>query len=121
MSRNISEPARTAWDAWFSEQLGAAREGLGEAFDAAHDAAPPWRFVDGPGRFGQGWRAGAFAPSVDAVGRRFFVVMSAEALDEPSAGRGLSIAAAIEATLYEALAERLDADAAALRGGEAAR
>ena len=85
LNRGLEAAAAEAWDAWFSAQLDAAKMRLGEAFAATHDAAPTWRFVDSPGLFGAGWRAGAFAPSIDSAGRRFFVMAAADRLDAADA------------------------------------
>lgn len=111
--RGMSDGERAAWDAWLSEGLAAAREALGDAFEPAHAAAPPWRFITGPGSFGDSWRAGCLAPSVDSAGRRFVIVLAAEGLDwADAAAYGPSLAEAFGETIYRIFAERLDADRA---------
>jgi type VI secretion system ImpM family protein len=75
VSRGLSAQERDAWDSFASEGMERAIVELGDAFDEAYASAPPWRFAFGPGRFGDGWRAGAFAPSVDRAGRRFPLVV----------------------------------------------
>ncbi len=102
VARGLDDTARKAWDAWISEGLTRARENLGAAFEAVHDAAPPWRFVLGPGPFGPGWRAGAIAPSIDAAGRRYAVVLVLEGLSDARAiGCGEALAAAAEGLIWD--------------------
>ena len=97
VARGLAAPAQAAWDGWLSEGVAAARQALGERFDEAYEAAPPWRFVGGPGAFGDGWRAGAFAASVDAVGRRFPILIAVEDLDAArAASQGDGLAGAME-------------------------
>lgn len=113
IARGLDAEARAAWDAWLSDGLAGARAALGEGFDAAYEAAPPWRFVLGPGALGDSWRAGAMTPSVDAVGRRFPVVMAVDGLTaEEAAGRGAGLAAAMDDAIRDAFAQGLTADAA---------
>ena len=64
-----------------SHALRPGREQSGELFESAHDTAPPWRFISGPGELGDDWRAGAIAPSVDRAGRRFFFIAAIDGLD----------------------------------------
>ena len=112
ISRGLDLTACDAWDRWASEGLDAARTRLGERFDDAHDRAPPWRFIDAPGRFGPDWRAGALAPSIDAAGRRFMIMLAAEGLSSVQAGGGgEAIAQEMEALIYQAFEAGWDADA----------
>jgi type VI secretion system ImpM family protein len=112
VQRGLDEAGEAAWDAWASGVIGGARAALGEAFDAAHGAAPVWRFLAGPGRLGEGWRAGAAAPSIDSAGRRYLLVLAADGLTWPEAAAfGAGLAAAMEAAIYDALSTGLDADA----------
>lgn len=120
ISRGLSADRRIAWDDWLSTALEDSRRRLGEDFPAAHDAAPPWRFVAGPGRFGAAWRAGALAASIDAVGRRFFVVLAADNLGPGQArAHGERLADVMEALIYRAFEGDWDADAAVAAGREA--
>ena len=113
ISRGLDLTACDAWDRWASEGLEAARTALGEGFDDAHDRAPPWRFIDPPGRFGQDWRAGALAPSIDAAGRRFMIMLAADGLSPDQAGGdGEAIAEEMETLIYQAFESGWDADAA---------
>lgn len=112
ISRGLDLTACDAWDRWASEGLERARGALGDGFDDAHDRAPPWRFIDPPGRFGQDWRAGALAPSIDAAGRRFMIMLAADGLSSDQAGGGgEAIAEEMEALIYQAFESGWDADA----------
>jgi type VI secretion system protein ImpM len=112
ISRGLDLTACDAWDRWASEGLEDARAQLGERFDDAHDRAPPWRFVDPPGRFGADWRAGVVAPSIDGAGRRFIIMLAAEGLTpEQAGGGGEAVAEEMEALIYQAFESGWDADA----------
>lgn len=104
VSRALDEAAVTAWDAFFAKGVAEAREALGDDFEAAHDAAPPWRFVQGPGAFGAGWRAGAWAPSMDRAGRRFVIALLAEGAASEA------VAEAMEAAIYDGFEAGENAD-----------
>ena len=111
VARNLAPEAKSAWDSWASQGLERARDALGEGFDAVHDGAPPWRFVDGPGRFGPAWRAGAIAPSVDSAGRRFLIMVAADELSPGEASAsGEDLALAMEEVIYAGFEQGLDAD-----------
>jgi hypothetical protein len=62
------------------------------------------------GAFGPAGQAGALAPSIDAAGRRFFIVVGGEG---PPASAEAGIAEQMEDLIYRAFEERLDADALA--------
>jgi type VI secretion system protein ImpM len=112
VQRGLDLTACDAWDRWASEGLETARAALGDGFDDAHDQAPPWRFVDPPGRLGRDWRAGALAPSIDAAGRRFMIMLAADGLSPDQAGGGgEAIAEEMEALIYQAFESGWDADA----------
>ena len=109
----MRDSERAAWDTWTTQGVAAAHDALGEGFDAAHSAAPPWQFLCGPGRFGDSWRAGSFAPSADSAGRRFLIVFAVEGLDWGEAlAFGPALAAAQADATYRIYAERQDADLA---------
>ncbi len=108
VSRGLSDADRDAWDAWSTRALDALRSATGEAFDDAHGAAPPWRFVTGSGAR---WRAGALAPSMDGAGRRYLLAVGLAGLDGPQAGAlGLQVAEQAETLIYEGLAQGFLAD-----------
>lgn len=67
----------TPWDAWLSEGMAAAREALGEQWDAAWEAAPVWRFRLAPGICGPDAAVGVVVTSADTVGRRFPLTLAA--------------------------------------------
>lgn len=109
--RGMTGAEQAAWDDWLAEGLSAARANLGDRFDEAHGQAPAWNFVSGPGRFGEGWRVGAFAPSADSVGRRFMLVTVLQDLSWGDVVAEASrLATAAMNAIYRALGERLDAD-----------
>ena len=111
VARGLDARAREAWDAWLSAGLERARGHLAEGFASAHDAAPPWRFVSGPGPLGEDWRAGALAPSVDAAGRRFVIMIAADGLEaDEAAGFGETLAEAMEDLIYRAFEVGWDAN-----------
>lgn len=118
VARNLGAEARAAWDGWLSEGMAGARAALGEAFDAAYETAPPWRFVTGPGPFGETWRAGTLTPSVDAVGRRFPVVLAVEDLAEDEVRQaGAVLAAAMDDAIRDAFEGLFTADATVQAAG----
>lgn len=98
VSRGFTRGEAEACDAWLSASLAHARAGHGAAFDARYDHAPPWRLAGED-------VGGALAPSQDAAGRRYPVLLL---LDTPAPR---SAAAAVEELLYRAIAERWTADA----------
>jgi type VI secretion system protein ImpM len=120
VARGLDADRQAAWDGWLSGSLDLARQRLGDAFHTAHDAAPPWCFVSGPGRFGGDWRAGALAASVDSVGRRFFIVIAVDGLAPTEAmTRGEPLAGAMEDLIYRAFESGWTADTAVRAAGEA--
>lgn len=117
VARGLDAAAHAAWDRWAAGGLAAAREALGEAFDAAHGSAPAWRFVDGPGVLGSAWRAGAVAPSIDSVGRSFVIALAADGLSAgQAAAGGEHMAERCEDLIYRSLQEGLSADEAVAAG-----
>lgn len=113
VARGLSDTARGAWDVWASGGIARARSALGEAFDEVHVRAPPWRFLLPPGPLGEGWLAGAMAPSEDSAGRRFVLVLGVQGLATvEAAALGAAVTARLEDTIYDVIAQGLDADAA---------
>ncbi|HEX8570313.1 MAG TPA: type VI secretion system-associated protein TagF [Caulobacteraceae bacterium] len=110
VARGLSPQEQSAWDDWASAGLERARSSLGDGFEEAHDAAPPWRFIT---MHGGGWRLGSLACSVDGAGRRFVLVLGLADLNTAEAmALGVRGAEAVEAILYDALVSRTAADAA---------
>jgi type VI secretion system ImpM family protein len=93
--RGLEADARAVLDDWLSASLVDAREALGTAFEDRYDRAPPWRFL--------GSRAGALAPSQDAAGRRYPVLLFV-------GGTEPVLAEACELLLYDAIAQSWTAD-----------
>jgi type VI secretion system protein ImpM len=111
VSRGLSAGERDAWDGWATGALALARGELGGAFEAAHDAAPPWRFAFGAPPFGPRRLAGAFAPSVDSAGRRFLIVVGATAPEGLAPdGAGAEAAERAETAIYDAFGSGADVD-----------
>ncbi len=112
IQRGLDPAAHEAWDRWASDLIVQAQARLGPEFAAVHGAAPPWRFVAGPGLLGQGWRAGALTASIDSAGRRFLLVLAIDAMTwSQAAAQGAEIARRMEGQLFEGLARGSDADA----------
>lgn len=103
ISRGLSPEMKEQLDLWLSADLARARSRFAD-FDERYRLAPPWSFID---RDGAGaWSGGALCLSVDAVGRRFPILVAA-----PAAGPGQACAVA-EAALdlvFGALGESWDA------------
>lgn len=67
--RGLDPTTRDEFDHWMSAEIQAARDALANEFEARYDEAPPWYFVT------DGAAAGAMAPSMDAVGRRYPILV----------------------------------------------
>jgi type VI secretion system protein ImpM len=111
VARGLAPAECAAWDAWSSEALTHARDVMGEAFEATHAAALPWRFAFRGGPFGPGRLAGAIAPSMDRSGRRFVFVLGARA---PAGlapnGAGGKAAERLETEIYQAIVAAAEVD-----------
>jgi type VI secretion system protein ImpM len=81
VARGLSGPERADLDRWLSSSLADAREGFGEGFAEAFDAALPWLFAWNE----DSWTAGAMAPSVDSAGRRFPLIVALRGLESAGA------------------------------------
>lgn len=104
VARGLAAAEREELDRWLSGALADARGVLGDRFEAIYDQAPPWRFA---ARDEAGWHAGAMAPSVDGVGRRFPLLVGIGGLN----AREVEAAAeAAERSIYAALGGSWDAD-----------
>lgn len=104
VARGLASGERDALDTWLSAEMAAARADGGSAFEDAFDAAPVWRFATADGA---AWRAGALAPSVDAVGRRFPLLFGWTDIASEAVGEA---AIAAEHALFNAISEGWDAD-----------
>lgn len=105
VARGFAAEERDALDDWLAASLAEAREGLGDRFETMFDMAPPWRFAR---HDTGGWTAGAVAPSVDGVGRRYPILAQRPVAED---GDISAMAAHCEAAIYDALDQGWDADA----------
>lgn len=111
--RGLGDGACAVWDEWASTGMANAAAELGDRFGDAHERAPPWCFIAGPGPLGDSWRVGALAPSADNAGRRFVFVAALENLSlEDAVSLGPRSAAAQIDAIYHIFAKRLSADEA---------
>lgn len=107
--RDLSQPFVVAWDRWMQNLLVAAREALGERWQACYLRAPIWHFALSPGECGPHAAAGVFMPSVDRVGRQFPLCLAAE-IDAPAWTSYLAIKPFID-TLEDAALAMLEDNA----------
>jgi len=107
VSRGLTPAWRDRLDVWLSAEMVRARDDLGEWFDQAFDSAPPWRVAVPVGNNDDRWFGGALSPSVDAVGRRFPLIVAFDTSDAQSA---VAAARQCENAIYRAYDERLTAD-----------
>lgn len=104
VARGLLDAKRDALDRFLSDSLAEARATLANCFDATFDEAPAWRFAwTAPG----GWTAGAMAPSVDGVGRRYPILVARAELE---AEQVEAVAGQLETVLYDTLAQNWTAD-----------
>lgn len=104
VARGLAPELRDSLDNWLAASLADGRDTLGERFEDAFDTAPPWRFAHPEG---DGWIAGAIAPSVDGVGRRYPVLAQRSVA---GIGEAADAAAHCEAAIYDAFEQGWDAD-----------
>lgn len=89
IGRGLSPEMREQLDLWLSAELARARARFAD-FDERYRLAPPWAFHDcDPAG---AWSGGALCLSVDAVGRRFPILVAAPA-PGPAEARGVADAA----------------------------
>lgn len=79
--RELPQSFVLPWDDWLQAGLGAARQSLGDGFDAVWASAPPWRFRLPAGVCGTAAVVGVLLTSQDSVGRLFPLTLAA-LLDE---------------------------------------
>ena len=107
VSRGLQAAERDALDLWFSSELAAARDAMGDDFDAAYDVAPPWLYAGPADPKCVTWWALAMAPSIDAAGRRFPLLFGWSGLMPTDA---LPAAEAAGTILFDAISELWDVD-----------
>lgn len=97
-----------AWDGWLQAAISESRAMLGEAWQAAYNAAPIWRFALGQGVCGAAPVLGVMMPSQDRVGRMFPLAAFAR-IDRPAGPEALETAPLMP-SLEDALLAALDPD-----------
>jgi type VI secretion system protein ImpM len=78
LRRRVSDAFVGVWDAWLQDCLAASRESLGDRWLDTYLTSPAWRFGSAPGAVGAAGLVGVMVPSVDRVGRYFYVTIVAE-------------------------------------------
>lgn len=115
--RNLPRAFVERWDGWLQDALTESREALGDGWDEAFPACPPWRFLLPAGACGPDAMMGLLVPSVDKVGRPFPLTIARRG--PPAAGWAMDWATewfdAAEALAAAALDRRTDAQALAVR------
>jgi len=103
IGRGLSHEMREQLDLWLSADLARARARFAD-FDERYRLAPPWAFTDCDSA--GAWSGGALCLSVDAVGRRFPIMVAV-----PASGPGEADAVADSALdlIFKALGEGWDA------------
>lgn len=103
IGRGLSPEMREQLDLWLSAELARARTRFAD-FDERYRLAPPWAFrdCDPAGN----WSGGALCLSVDAVGRRFPILVAAPA---PGPGEAWGVADAALDLVFGALGEGWEA------------
>lgn len=75
------------WHGWLADGLATCREMLGDGWLAAYLEAPVWRFALAGDACGPDPVTGVLMPSVDAVGRYFFLTLASPAPAGVEAGQ----------------------------------
>ena len=78
LRRRVSDAFVRVWDEWLQECIAASRSALGERWLDVYLTSPVWRFGADAGAFGPAPVVGLMAPSVDRVGRYFYLTLVAE-------------------------------------------
>ena len=108
----LSRPLVEAWDRWMQQVLHEAERRLGTVWEAAWQVAPVWRFELPAGHCGPRPVLGLWLPSVDRAGRRFPLMIAAEAAANDAAFLDQAEQVGREAIAYdltpEAMLARLD-------------
>ena len=115
VSHNAPRRFLDVWEPWLQASVATSRQTMGSTWQDAFRSAPIWRFWLGPDLCGAA-AAGAFMPSVDAVGRYF--PLTVFALDDgtadippPEVDASDAWFEAVETVLLDALAPGADYDA----------
>src|SRR6476661_610785 len=78
LRRRVSDRFVAVWDGWLQECIASSRAVLEEQWLDVYLTSPAWRFACAPGVFGTGAVIGLMVPSVDRVGRYFYLALVAE-------------------------------------------
>ncbi|MEM7439074.1 MAG: type VI secretion system-associated protein TagF [Pseudomonadota bacterium] len=95
-----------AWDTWLQASFSDSRTRLGDAWQAAYEAMPIWRFTLPGGVCGDDPILGVMMPSQDRVGRMFPLTVFARL--KMAAGQGALDAEPLMTELEDAALETLD-------------
>ena len=104
------------WDEWWQVRIAASRAAALD-WEEAWLEAPMWRFVLGSGACGPDGAVGVWMPSVDRAGRFFPLTIAAVGDDGPPGLADEWLGAAQDAGL-DALEDKIDPDALAIRLAE---
>lgn len=77
LQRRLPDGFVGPWDAWLQDCLAGSREALGERWLDTYLTSPAWRFCASPRAIGPAGMIGVMVPSVDRVGRYFYVTIAA--------------------------------------------
>ena len=77
LRRRVPDGFVGAWDGWLQDCIAASRESLGDRWLDTYLTSPAWRFASVPGAIGPSGVVGVMMPSVDRVGRYFYVTIAA--------------------------------------------
>lgn len=78
LRRRVSDGFVAVWDGWLQECIAASREALHDRWLDVYLTSPVWRFACAGGVFGSEPVIGLTVPSVDRVGRYFYLTLAAE-------------------------------------------
>ncbi len=77
LRRRLPDGFTQAWDGWLQDGLADSREALGDRWLETYLTSPAWRFASTPDAIGPAPMAGVMVPSVDRVGRYFYITIAA--------------------------------------------
>jgi type VI secretion system protein ImpM len=84
LRRRVSDEFVSIWDAWLQQCIAASQLALGERWLDVYLTSPSWRFACAGGTFGPAPLIGVMVPSVDRVGRYFYLTFVAELPEDAS-------------------------------------
>jgi type VI secretion system protein ImpM len=116
LRRRVSDAFVAAWDAWLQECLAESRDSLGDRWLDTFVTSPVWSFACAPGAAGPSAVAGVMAPSVDRVGRYFYVTVAATLPSSVLPGMAASQAAGFFKAAEDLVIEAVSGDGLDLEG-----